>query len=469
MRKVTLERKHYTRIWIAILVFSVITRLGIALYYGNWVPTEQDEYSYSSLGLRLATGHGYTFDSFWYPFTPADTPTAHWSFLYTAFVAAIYALVGFQPVAVRLVSAVLGGLLLPWIAARLARRLFPGRTWTPLVAAACTAGYAYFALFAASIMTETFYIVALLWSLERALVLSEGFNTGQPPNWKAALGLGISLGIAALFRQAILPWAPVLFGWLLWQAWRGNARTRRGFSRTFLRSHLPTLFVAGVTLLAFILPWTYRNYRVYDDFLLLNSNTGYAMYSAQHPMHGTQFQAFEAAPLPDELWGQALTEVEWDRALMQRGIQFVQDEPGRYLRLSLSRVADYFEFWPTDTTLLHNAGRLLSFTLFLPFMLYGLYLGGKETKRQFDQSTNRQKCRSVNHSSRITFHVSRLTSYASRPIFLLYLFMLFYSVLHIFTWAMPRYRLPVDAAAMPFAALALERVFLLLRRRVRSV
>jgi hypothetical protein len=34
--------------------------------------------------------------------------------------------------------------------------------------------------------------------------------------------------------------------------------------------------------------------------------------------------------------------------------------------------------------------------------------------------------------------------------------MAFYSVLHIFTWAMPRYRLPVDAAALPFAAIALN-------------
>ena len=443
--EVTLERKRYTRIWVAILVFSVITRLGIALYYGNWVPTEQDEYSYSTLGLRLATGHGYTFDRAWYPFTPAETPTAHWSFLYTAFIAAIYTLVGFQPVAVRLVGAILGGLLLPWMSARLAYRLFPYRPWTPLVTALCTAGYAFFALFAASIMTETFYIIALLWSLERALALAENFTMGQPPNLSAALGLGVSLGLAALFRQAILPWVPVLFGWLLWQAWRGNART-------FIRLYLPTLFFAGITLLAFILPWTYRNYRVYGDFLLLNSNTGYAMYSAQHPMHGTQFQAFTAAPLPEELWGKALTEVEWDRALMRQGIEFILDEPERYLRLSLSRVADYFEFWPTDTTLLHNAGRLLSFTLFLPFMLYGLYLGGQSTHQQIGTSQN------VPPTSRIR-----------HPITLPFLFMAFYTLLHIFTWAMPRYRLPVDATAMPFAALALERVFLHLRKWVRSV
>ncbi|MCP4211603.1 MAG: hypothetical protein GY764_08990 [Halieaceae bacterium] len=60
---------------------------------------------------------------------------------------------------------------------------------------------------------------------------------------------------------------------------------------------------------------------------------------------------------------------------MQRGIHFILDQPGRYLLLSLSRFADYFEFWPSaGSSLLFNLGRLLSFTLFLPFMLYGLYL-----------------------------------------------------------------------------------------------
>jgi hypothetical protein len=426
----TFQHKYYTRIWTAILLFSVITRLGLALYYGNWVPTEHDDYSYSTLGLRLATGHGYTFDRYWYPFTPPETPTAHWSFLYTAFIAAIYALVGFHPVAVRLVTAVLGGILLPWMTARLTRRLFPDRSWTPLIAALAAAGYAFFILYAARLMTETLYIVTLLWSFERALALSENFAAGRP-GWGAALGLGASLGLTALFRQAVLPWVPVLFLWLLWRAWRGERRS-------FVRLRLPALVLAGMMLLAFILPWTYRNYRVYGEFLLLNSNTGYAMYSAQHPMHGTSFQAFEAAPLPDELWGQVSNEVEWDHALMRRGIEFILEDPVRYLRLSLSRVADYFEFWPTDTSLLNNVGRLFSFTLYLPFMLYGFYLGGKA-------------------------HYTPALAHLERPTTLLYLFMIFYSLLHIFTWAMPRYRLPVDAVAMPFVALALESIFFSVR------
>ena len=122
----------------------------------------------------------------------------------------------------------------------------------------------------------------------------------------------------------------MLFAWLLWQGYRvGN-----------LRRALVSTSTSALTLALCILPFTIRNYRAYGDFLLLNSNAGYAMYSAQHPMHGTSFQEYAAAPLPADLAGQGLTEAQWDKALMRRGIGFVLAEPGRYALLSLSRVPD---------------------------------------------------------------------------------------------------------------------------------
>jgi hypothetical protein len=179
-----------------------------------------------------------------------------------------------------------------------------------------------------------------------------------------------------------------------------------------------------------ILPFAIRNYRVYGTFLLLNSNAGYAMYSAQHPMHGTSFQEFAAAPVPDELMG--LNEAQLDRELMRRGIGFVLAEPGRYLLLCLSRVRAYFEFWPSpDTSLLHNLGRSGSFGLAWPLMAYGLWLTLRRAKS-------------------LSWRAGSVS-----PVALIVLFMSFYSVLHILTWAMPRYRLPVDAVALMFAALAL--------------
>jgi hypothetical protein len=420
-------------VWI--LTLSVLLRVAIALYLGDEVDTPSlltDQRSYHALGARLVTGHGFSFAQNWYPFTLADAPTAHWSFLYSLFVAGVYALSGPHPLAVRTMQAVFGGLLLPWMVYRLARRLFPatarggergvGGEILPLVAAVAAAGYGYFVLYATTLMTETFYIAALLWSLEVGLRVAHHLQEGEKVSLALGLQLGISLGLAALLRQSILPWVPVMYLYLLWLAWRGRR----------LLSALRVLAPAGVLLVLCIAPFTLRNYVVYGEFLLLNSNTGYAMYSAQHPMHGTRFREFEAAPLPEDLpWG---NEALMDRALMRAAVGFVVEDPGRYLLLSLSRVRAYFEFWPTpDTTLLHNVGRTGSFGLFLPFMAYGLVLA----------------LRSLRWVRRNGLSL---------------LFCVFYTVLHLLTWAMVRYRLPVDAVLIPFAALALVD----LARRVRG-
>lgn len=429
-----LNREHW--LLVGVLAMAVALRVGVALYYGNLVPTAQDDQSYSELGWRVANGYGFSFDRQWYPFTPADTPTAHWSFLYTLLVALVYGLVGFQPVAVRMVGALLGGVLLPLATFRLTRELIPGRKEVALTAAGLAAVYAFFVMFAGRILTETFYIIALLWSLERALVVARGLRAEGRLSWWPALSLGLSLGLATLFRQAILPWVLLLFAWLLWVGLRSRS----------LRAAALTVGLATVVIGLLVLPFTARNYQVYGDFLLLNSNAGFAMYSAQHPMHGISFREHEAAPLPRDLREEQppLTEAEWDRALMGRGIGFALSEPGRYALLSLSRLADYFEFWPTDTTLLHNGGRLASFTLFLPFMAAGLWLAGRQAYRAVDR---------------------KVSEWTLTPYFLALLFIVSYSLLHILTWAMPRYRLPVDAVALPYAALALVELATLIKRR----
>lgn len=417
--------------WLYLIAAVAVTlRLLTALFLGDTVPPGKDETSYSVLASRLASGHGYSFPDYWYPFAPPNTPTSHWSYLYTAFLAGLYSIFGVHPISARVVGALLTGILTPWLLYRLTCRVLgpcslskrPAdySTVIALLAASLGAIYAYFVLYGALVMTEGLYICVLLWSLERAVYLQQRLESPtQSVTWSLVLSLGVSLGIAALLRQAILPWAAVLFLYLLWV---GYCNKRTGLA-------LKSLIAAGLVILVFILPFTVRNYRVYGEFLLLNSNTGYAMYSAQHPMHGADFQAFAAAPLPDDLDPMPTNEAQWERVLMRRGIEFVVNDPIRYLRLSLSRVADYFMFWPSrDTTLLHNVGRVFSFGLFLPFMIYGLWLSRTQWRR---------------------FRI-------------LYLFIVFYSLLHILTWAMIRYRLPVDAVLLIFAAIAIED----LRRRL---
>ena len=435
---------------IAIIILSVMLRVGVALYLGDTVPPAKDEMSYSVLAERLATGHGYSFPSPWYPFAKADAPTSHWSFLYTGFVAGVYAVVGPHPLAARLVQAVVAGVLMPWVTWRLARRIRKEEgappvaakkkeDLVPLIAAGLSAVYAYFVLYGAMVQTEAFFICALLWSLERGLAVADRMEApfGCAPSGRSAqdassgsaqgalwtgVSFGLSLGVAALLRQSILPWVAVMF---LYLAIRWLMRRREGAKIV----QLAPLVVAGVVMVGCIAPFTIHNYIAYDNFLLLNSNAGYAMYAAQHPLHGTSFGEYRNMPLPEDIDPAMMNEATWDKELMRRGIGFVLAEPGRYLMLSLSRVRDYIEFWPTpDSSALFNIGRVLSIGIFLPFMLYGLYLALLGRGRQiFDLQSS---------------------------IFLA-VFMAFYSVLHIFTWAMSRYRLPVDAVAVVFAALAI--------------
>jgi hypothetical protein len=87
-------------------------------------------------------------------------------------------------------------------------------------------------------------------------------------------------------------------------------------------------------------------------------------------------------------------------------------------------------FWPSrDSDLISNLARFGGFGLLLPFILYGLV-------------------RSFISRSPVQPFTLRSTSN------LLLLFILFYTLIHVLSWALVRYRLPVDAVFMIYAGLA---------------
>ncbi len=409
-----------------ILTVAVLLRVAIALAMGDTVvalPGIFDQVSYHNLALRVVGGHGFSFGELWWPITPADAPTAHWSFLYTLYLSLVYILFGPHPLAARIAQAVIVGVLHPYITFHIGEKLFSKTVG--LVAAGITAVYVYFFYYGAALMTEPFYITAILFSLYFGIRLSENLDRKLDTN--LGVSLGISLGITVLLRQVFLLFIPFLFLWI----W--IVRIRR-------RVELPLLpsLVSILLTIAFILPASLYNYSRFDRFVLLNTNSGYAFFWGNHPIHGTKFipilptETYQEM-IPEEV--RHLDEAALDQALLKRGIQFVTDDPGRYLLLSLSRIPPYFMFWySSDSSTLSNISRIGSFGLFLPFMLYGLWLSVKAT-------TGAQGNRFLN----LLFS----------PQGLLMLFAVVYSGVHILTWTLIRYRLPVDAVLIPFAGLAL--------------
>lgn len=428
------------RVLLAIIVISVALRLASVTYFGTSIrelPGVTDQISYHELALRVVDGHGFSFGANWWPATRANEPTAHWSFLYVTFLAAVYSVFGPAPLAARLVQALLVGVLHPWLAWRIGRRLF-----TPavgLVSAGFTALYAYFVFYAGALVTESLYFLAFLWALDVATALVEP-STAQRRTLTPWVVLGASLAVGALLRQAFLLMIPLILGWIAWQLfWRGHGADAGMTARALAGRLALTLGV----LAACISPWTIRNYRAFGEFVLLNTNAGFVFFWGNHPIHGTEFipilsgdSTTYGALLPHGLG--TLNEAQLDRALLVRGLGFVRDDPARYLRLSVSRAKEYFKFWPSpDSGLASNLARVLSFGLALPFLVSGVVLA-----------------------------LARPTPGGPRGATLILLVAALYSLVHLATWTLVRYRLPVDAILMPFAALSIVSVF---QRVYRSV
>lgn len=407
-----------------ILAMSILLRLTVAVAMGNRVvelPGVFDQISYHNLALRVVNGYGFSFGELWWPITPANAPTSHWSFLYTIYLVLIYSLFGPYPIIARILQAIIVGILHPYIVYRISAKLFTKNVG--IVAAAITAVYVYFFYYGAALMTEPFYITAILFSLFFALQLSESTNKAQ--DTKLGIALGISIGIALLLRQVYLLFLPFLFAWI----W--IVRARRGSSLPIVS----TIF-SIVLMVLLILPITFYNYARFGSFVLLNTNSGYAFFWGNHPIHGTEFVSILPTRtyqeiIPEEV--RHLNEADLDRELLRRGIQFITDDPRRYLLLSLSRIPPYFMFWySADSSLLSNISRLASFGVMLPFMLYGTALGLKK----------------------IPESGKRFLDWLTSPYSLLMIFVVVYSGVHVLTWTLIRYRLPVDAVLIPFAALA---------------
>jgi 4-amino-4-deoxy-L-arabinose transferase-like glycosyltransferase len=413
-----------SRILIVIIAVSVLLRVMAAFYLGNQIellPGIHDQISYHTLSLRLINGYGLTFDEYWWPATKAGSPTAHWSYLYLGFLAALYKVFGVYPSVPRLLQAIGVGILQPYLAFLLGRRVF--NNVVGLASAALTAIYGYFIYYSAALMTEAIYIVAILLSLYLAILITDwASGLDDQPKFRRILKwgffLGITVGIAVLLRQLFLLFVPFLYIWI-W--WRGGKKS------------LSVLGISGLFLIILFIPFTIFNYSRFNRFVLLNTNAGFAFFWGNHPIYGTKFESILPEEMgsyqeliPEEL--KDLNEAALDQELLKRGIQFVIDDPVRYILLSLSRIPPYINFWPSsESGLVSNLVRVGSFGIMLPFILYGLYVSFIQRKKPL----------------------------LKQPLGLLYLFMIMYAGIHILTWTLIRYRLPIDALFVIFAGLGL--------------
>lgn len=399
-------RRITPRTWlIIILILAFIPRLATALWLGDTMAVldaggTHDQVSYDILAHRVADGYGFTFPESWYPWVPANTVTSYYSGTMVLHLAILYKLFGYHPLIARLLYVLLGTAIV-YLVYRLGRRVF-GQA-AGLLAAACAAGYSYLILYSATLLTETPFIFFLLLALNAAYAVAE---TGSR---RGLVVLGVALAGTLLLRMAVLPFVLVLLLWIYFTARRSPHPLK------LLHLAIPLAIIALA-----VLPWTVRNYLIFDRFMLLESQFGHVLWNSNHPDQGVNFRGAWVAPIPPELL--TLSEPEITNELLKRGVQNILADPGRFALLTLSRVKFFFTFWPTaDTGLINNLGRILSFGIMLPFMLAGLYL-------------------------------SRTRWRQALP---LYLFLVVHLGVYLVSWVMIRYRIPADTVLLLFAGAAI--------------
>ncbi|MAG34936.1 MAG: hypothetical protein CL878_01595 [Dehalococcoidia bacterium] len=341
-----------------VLLVAFVVRLGYVLTLENAlnVTFEADPITYDQLARNLLAGQPYVGASFYFP-AGTENPTALWDPLYPLFLAAIYALVGHDFLAVRLVQVALAvascGLLYV-----LGRSIFGPRT--ALVGAGFAAIYPFFIYYTGQLLTETLFTFLMLFLLTLAHYVAEGRFRGAT----AVVALGITAGLTVLARAEALYFAVILVAALAW--W---AVPLLSSGAPDLRARLISLVALVAVFAATLAPWVVFNYARFDR-LFVSTKLGYNLYKYYHPrMTPDQRVRSDDIPLPD-LTG--LSEPEREDRLLSEGLGFMTDDPARTVRFMAAKAGLLFKLTPSnEINRRYAVVSLLSYGVLVPFMVIG--------------------------------------------------------------------------------------------------
>jgi 4-amino-4-deoxy-L-arabinose transferase-like glycosyltransferase len=184
--------------------------------------------------------------------------------------------------------------------------------------------------------TETFLTLAL------ALLTLAFVMLAQKPGWGRALLAGAAVGAAALSKGIALAFLPLELVVLAWLAWRRRWPNPLGLLLAFT-----------LAALAFVGPWTYRNYQLTGGFLPIHTDGGYNFYLgngfARHfgeaPGSYVQLKALTVQDMEADyarMGGQPSDPVQDDRLLLRLGLEQIGSD---LLLLPRKLVLGALMFW----------------------------------------------------------------------------------------------------------------------------
>jgi len=204
--------------------------------------------------------------------------------------------------------------------------------------------------YSADLGTESLFLFLL------TAVLFGFYETGRERSQVQVFWLGVLVGLAALCRPNGLMLAPALALaiWLTGRDWR--LAIRRGI-------------VLGFAVTMIVLPWTYRNYRLFHKVALISTNAGATLWAGAHlrieqgaslaEVGYSQHQAFRGVSEPDR-----------EQYYYRQAFLILDHNPGRWGKLVLSNFAAMYALDPSAQY--HGLrNRLIYSVSYIPLLVSG--------------------------------------------------------------------------------------------------
>ena len=326
-----------------IFVIALVLRLiPVLLVRGMGIGLD-DMFQYDMLARSLSQGHGFrwyaqvdldrfasflTFDlSSLKDYDPSlGIPTSFRAPLYPAFLAVVYFFSGLdfsRFFTARLAQAILLGAPLAPLTYLVAKRLFlfssfeneeKTKEGAARIAAWIVAAYPLLLVYPLGLGTENPFFVLLLSSFFFLLL-----SVDKPTTLNFLLS-GLFLGLTALTRSVILPFAglSVLWVWFVIKEKHGAILIALAFTIT-------------------VSPWIIRNSFLHHNLTGIETSMGYNLYLGYHP-NGNG--SFVFGPSLDLLT--ILDDAERDRVGTEQAIEFIKAKPDRVIPLAINRLGFFF-------------------------------------------------------------------------------------------------------------------------------
>ncbi len=276
-----------------------------------------DGVRYDWIAVNLLNGEGYGY-------TP-NNPDAWRPPGYPFFLLTVYKIFGHSYLAVRFIQALLSGgiCLLIYL---LSKKILYYEKLSPFIA--LSASFLYAMDYYSIIMTGIFYTeIFTSFFVLLAVYLFLLARDSKKRKFFLLFSIGtLSFWYAVLTRPSnILFWGWV-GPWILLDNWKHH-------KKRIVSSYL--IIITGFLIV--IMPWSIRNYQLYDKFLLISSNGGFIFQMAHHPLSEGEFVVGDLYTDKQREKSKLLDPIARDKQRYQYGMSAIKNNPQKFFRLLLEK------------------------------------------------------------------------------------------------------------------------------------